>query len=551
MQWKKLWLASLPVGCLLAGTLLLSETALAYETDASATSTVSIATDTTHIEPAEQGTWTDTSDGKKYIWNDGSFATGEQEVDGIPYLFDYTGILKTGWRTVFGIRRFYHAETGQPQIGWISDRGNRYYVTAETGKMTGEVQLDGIRYWLDSEAGVQQTGFCTFPDATISYYTADGTAVNGWFDTSQGRFYGKNYVLQTGWQNFDGKPYYFQENGKMQTGWLSLSDKRYYFNTDGILQTGWQTIAGKRYYFTTDGTLQTGWQTIAGKRYYFTTDGMLLTGWQTIAGKRYYFATDGILQTGWQTISGKRYYFATDGMLLTGWQTIGKDTYYITEEGCLIGSYNIGGKTYHFGKTGCLTPTVIAWQQDDGAEEQRSKYLIDIAAWQNYVWTVCGEKDQTIGNSACGLFSVINAVYYKTNTFLDPIAMANWAKANGYRTAHSGIAESFFQAYANSYGYAYGFRYAGRMYNVDSALQHVRSGGTICANIPGHWISVVDYDPKTGKYLLLDSAANYPRCTTISSWQSTGAAWVSATEFTQNEAYRFFVGNRKVYAMRY
>ncbi len=438
---------------------------------------------------------------------------GEQQIDGEEWLFDFTGAQKTGWRTVNGIRRFYDPDTGEIVSGWITYGGYRYYADKVAGKQTGEIEIDGLRYLLDENCGYQHLGFCTFADGTVSYYDVHGKAVSGWME-------------------YEGNSYYFDTAYRMLTGWQAIDGSKYYFDKDGILQTGWQTISGSKYYFNKDGKLQTGWKTISGSKYYFDKSGILQTGWQTISGSKYYFDKNGIPQTGWQRIDGETYYFYSTGA-------------------CATGECVIDGTLYRFSSTGCLVQKVIAWQQGDGSEEQRKKYLTGIAAWQNHPWTVINNSDQTIGNSACGLFSVINSVYYKTENFLNPIAVADWAKAKGYRTAHSGVLDSFFQAYANAYGSSYGFRFAGRMYSTAAALQHIRNGGTICANIPGHWIAVVDYDSKTGKYLLLDSAASFPRCDSIPNWKSTGVAWVSASTFTQNPEYQLFTGLRKVYALSY
>lgn len=493
-----------------AGLLFFPSHALAEEQAAPpiATGTTVIATDTTQIQPEYSG-WQNV-DGQKYYFNPETHqkVTGEQEIDHVFYLFDWNGVQKTGWRTVNSKRVYFDPETGAMQTGWISVYDSRYHADAN-GKQTGEIQVNGTRYLLDNETGKQHTGFCTFSDGTISYYAEDGTIQNGWIDSRYGRSFSKNGILQTGWQTIDGKKFYFTEKGFAQTGWKQLDNNRYFFKSNGEMQTGWLCLDKTYYYFTKDGKNVSGWQNIDGKRYYF-----------------------------------------VSGTALMGWQTLDGETYYFTRNGITTGDAVIDGKTYHFGQTGCMTPQTIAWQQADGAEQQRSKYLIGIRRWDNYVWTVCGENDQTIANSACGIFSVINSVYYKKNVFLDPITIADWTKANGYRTAHAGVDVRFFPAYLKTFGKNYGVQYAGQLYSVDAALQHVRNGGTICANIPGHWISVVDYDKKTGKYLLLDSAASYPRTQTIQ-WQSTGVAWVSASEFTQNSAYRFFVSGRRVYALTY
>lgn len=41
---------------------------------------------------------------------------------------------------------------------------------------------------------------------------------------------------------------------------------------------------------------------------------------------------------------------------------------------------------------------------------------------------------------------------------MDPTFVADWSKANGYRTANNGVDTRFFKAYAQNYGSTYGFR---------------------------------------------------------------------------------------------
>lgn len=438
---------------------------------------------------------------------------GEQQIDGEEWLFDFTGAQKTGWRTVNGIRRFYDPDTGEIVSGWITYGGYRYYADKASGKQTGEIEIDGLRYLLDENCGYQHLGFCTFADGTVSYYDVHGKAV-------------------TGWMEYEGNSYYLDRSCRLVTGWQTIAGNKYYFDKNGVMQTGWKTIAGKKYYFNKTGAMRTMWQTIGGQRYYFGKTGVMRTMWETIGGQKYYFGKNGVMHTGWQHIDDHTYYFYPTGV-------------------CATGECVIDGTLCRFSSAGRLVQKVIAWQQGDGSEEQRKKHLTGIAAWQNHPWTVTNNQDQTIGSSGCGLFSVINSVYYKTENFLHPVDVADWAKAKGYRTANSGVSDGFFQAYANAFGSSYGFRFAGRMYSTAAALQHIRNGGTICANIPGHWIAVVDYDSKTGKYLLLDSAASYPRCKSIPHWESTGVAWVSASTFTQNPEYQLFTGTRKVYALSY
>ena len=197
----------------------------------------------------------------------------------------------------------------------------------------------------------------------------------------------------------------------------------------------------------------------------------------------------------------------------------------------------------------CNAPSPIAWQQDSTSRAQIDSYLTGVSYWNNHLWTSIGSRNQTIGSSACGLFSVINSVFYKTGNFMDPTFVADWSKANGYRTANNGVDTRFFKAYSQNYGSTYGFSYAGSYSSVSSALEHVRNGGTICGCVPGHWIAIVDYNASTGKYLMLDSSRASSRCGSIGGWSGErGVAWVSGSIFSSG---KYTLSGRCMYGLSY
>ena len=280
-------------GAILGGSMLFGGTASAEEAEVT---DVPVATEVTEVTvPAvENSGWQDEDGVRRYYDESGNFLTGEQEIDGAYYLFDYDGVQKTGWRTVDGVRRYYDPETGKPDSGWVSYGDYRYYVSADSGKTTGEFTIDGVRYQSDSETGIQKLGFCKFSDNTVSYYDQNGAPVSGWMEDH-------------------GSRYYFNDSYTMQTGMQNISGKNYYLGNDGIAQTGMQTVDGKKYYFATDGSMQTGFQNVGGKKYYFGTDGVMKTGWQTFGGQKYYFNADGTMVTGEKVIDGKKYRFNADG----------------------------------------------------------------------------------------------------------------------------------------------------------------------------------------------------------------------------------------------
>ena len=418
MQYKKkIGMAFLIAGILTSGiclsgasTSVVSAETMTEETAAANIYLVETATGTTTLAG-----WEETDGGRKYRYSDGTYAIGEQTIDGIFYtfdskgiqktgwqtidgvrhyytesgtaaageqkisdvwyLFDNTGAQKTGWRTVNGIRQYYDPETGEPQYGWIETGGYRYYTTEHGGKQLGEITVDGIRYQMDAVYGSQNLGFCTFSDKTVSYYADDGSPVSGWLTADGSKYYfNEKYVMQTGWKTISSKKYYFDSNGVMQTGLQTISSKKYYFDSNGVMQTGWQTISSKKYYFDSNGVMQTGWQTISSKKYYFDSNGVMQTGLQSISSSKYYFNSDGKMQTGWQTISGSKYYFDSNGVMQTGWQTISGSRYYFDSDGKMqIGLQTIGENLYYFDNNGIMQKNTSIWL-DAGWHEEGMNY---------------------------------------------------------------------------------------------------------------------------------------------------------------------------------
>ena len=98
-------------------------------------------------------------------------------------------------------------------------------------------------------------------------------------------------------------------------------------------------------------------------------------------------------------------------------------------------------------------PSPIAWQQSEGsgAEEQRLAYLPEVDNWCDYPWNRGTETGNTVGQAGCSLLSIVNAVYYRTGSFLHPAKLAQFALDNGYRIPGvDGAAMGFFPAVAQA-----------------------------------------------------------------------------------------------------
>ena len=111
---------------------------------------------------ADQTGWIRTDEKITYRFADGHTASGETEIDGIYYLFSYSGALKTDWQTVNGKRCYYDPATGEALFGWVDYFGSLYYVSQELGKLTGTQEIEGVTYTFD-EDGVLQEMIMTEP----------------------------------------------------------------------------------------------------------------------------------------------------------------------------------------------------------------------------------------------------------------------------------------------------------------------------------------------------------------------------------------------------
>ena len=87
-------------------------------------------------------------------------------------------------------------------------------------------------------------------------------------------WYSDDGTMFYGWQNIDGKVYYFDKvTGKMTVGQKNIGGHWYLFDSKGVMQRGFQYIANqsKTVYYNKDGWMLYGHQLINGKKYYFNT----------------------------------------------------------------------------------------------------------------------------------------------------------------------------------------------------------------------------------------------------------------------------------------
>ena len=132
-------------------------------------------------------------------------------------------------------------------------------------------------------------------------------------------------------------------------------------------------------------------------------------------------------------------------------------------------------------------------------------------------------EDTTLSFSGCGVLAYVNAIYHLTGKFVDPTLIADYAMTNGHRVCGEGTAKSLYKAFARSYGNEYGFTFGESYTRADfnSMKEAIQNGSVLIANVPDHFIAIVEYDAKRDAFLVLDSYPTSGRGTTkLGDWKT-------------------------------
>jgi glucan-binding YG repeat protein len=306
--------------------------------------------------PSHFKEWVTDNEGRIFYYDDtGTTLTGEHEIDGEIYLFSKNGVLKTGWRTVGGKRRYYEPETGKPLYGRFTVCGEEFYIEHDEGKLTdtiyksenGDLYLVGEKgSFICDEGRVEKDGY---------YYgiTENGTLATGFALISDIPYiFDEDGKQKLGWAEDNGREYYYDiENGEIKLGLINIENSCYYIDINDGKKKGVVDINGVEYYFSDiTGKLQTGFVDINGNTKFFYEDGTYAVGLTEIDGKNYLFNESGVRLSGLNTVNGNLYYSDDEGILLNGIITIDKDTYYFAEDySAKSGLLEIEGAKYLFG----------------------------------------------------------------------------------------------------------------------------------------------------------------------------------------------------------
>ena len=319
--------------------------------------------------------------GGTWYWLDpsahGAMATGWGDISSARYYFDASGAMATGW-ILDGGDWYYADASGAAHSGWLSANGNLYYLDPACGLKlaTGYFSVDGSNYFASDSGEIAVRQWVTAEDGTTVFAGVDGALcgkldggvlyvpnadgvlepASGFVELGGCKFYidPETHAPSSGWKQFDGVWYYFDENGCARAGWLDDNGAWYYFDKSGALQTGWIDVDGSWYYASDSGRMETGWIYAGGAWYYANASGRMETGWLYDGGSWYYFSESSCaMQTGWIDVSGTWYYANASGRMETGWFASGGAWYWFDGNGAMATGWQwINGSWYCFKSNG-------------------------------------------------------------------------------------------------------------------------------------------------------------------------------------------------------
>lgn len=110
-----------------------------------------------------------------------------------------------------------------------------------------------------------------------------------------------------------------------------------------------------------------------------------------------------------------------------------------------------------------------------------------------------------MGTAGCGILSTVNAVYALSGQYMNVMELADYAVEKNYRIVGSGTDDGIFKAACKKFGKKYNFAWDGQSGSIDVLKKKLKAGDVATVHVQGHYVTIVDYNKKTKKFLLLDS----------------------------------------------
>ncbi len=182
-------------------------------------------------------------------------------------------IAETGWVEKKGTDYLY-SSTGERVFGWYQD-GNDWYYLGQKGLLKdGWVHVDGGYYHADAEGHIDD-GLLKFKDVWYVLRKVNAVATENPMDVLRWFYVDGSDELPFGTREINGKKVDVHNKKGMLTGWNQYDGEKYYFNEDGTMDIGWKKIDGVAMYADMTGCIVKGQKYISGKYYSFDKKGAL------------------------------------------------------------------------------------------------------------------------------------------------------------------------------------------------------------------------------------------------------------------------------------
>ena len=100
--------------------------------------------------------------------------TGQQQIDGVWYYLDGSGVMQTGWQQIGG-SWYYFSGSGAMRTGWVGDDSAWYYLDPASGIMytSTQITVDQVTYQVDGN------GVCVAVTGNDGRNTGNADTSNG------------------------------------------------------------------------------------------------------------------------------------------------------------------------------------------------------------------------------------------------------------------------------------------------------------------------------------------------------------------------------------
>ena len=159
------------------------------------------------------------------------------------------GSWKTGWFLDADGSWYYFDQDGYAKLGWYQENGKRYFFRQDTGRMIADrtITLDGTVYTFDHNGVSTQ-----LPDRYSGWMFDD----TGWYyRLPDGSF------ITDGWEQIDGRWFFFDPIGYMETGLIDWNGTAYYLDdaSGAMVTDASRVVDGVTYNFDASGAGTVAW----------------------------------------------------------------------------------------------------------------------------------------------------------------------------------------------------------------------------------------------------------------------------------------------------